>query len=169
MKAIFFNKSAKLSVIAFLSVLVVLTSCEQEQYGPNLSVAPGGGTVSKYKSYTLSSTDAQNIYGRIVFWKDNTGVTLVQMGLYNTTPELTYASGIFTGAIATGSTSQLMPLYAVDGATGSFGTSKFYIISDKSFFDKLGTFDANVKVIIGTTTVASGDIGANAEPVAEAG
>jgi len=166
MKA-FLNKIAGISVFAFISILVVLTSCEQEKFGPNLSVAPGGGTVSTYKSYTLSSTDSQNIYGRVVFWKDNTGVTLVQMGLYNTAPEETYTSAIFNGTIATGSTSQVMSLYGVDGATGAFAASKFFIISDKTFFDKLGALDANVKVMIGTTTVASGDIGANAEPVAE--
>jgi len=165
MKA-FFNKTTRLSTIAFLSILVVFTSCEQEKFGPNLSVAPGGGTVSTYKSYTLTSTDTQAIYGRVVFWKDNTGLTLVQMGLYNTSADAIYASGIFAGTVLAGSTSQLMPLSSVDGTTGAFSVNKFYIISDKTFYDNLGSYDANVKVMIGTTTVASGNIGANAEPVA---
>jgi hypothetical protein len=168
MKALL-NKNARLSLTVLLSFLAVLISCEQEQYGPNLSVAPGGGTVSTYKSYTLSSTDAQNIYGRVVFWKDNTGLTLVQMGLYNTLSTESYESGIFSGTVALGASTQLVPLYSVDGATGSFKTSKFFIINDKTFFDKLEDYNANVKIMMGTTTVASGDIGSNSDPVAEEG
>lgn len=161
-------KKIKSMLFVGLSVIAFFSSCEQEEYGPNLSVAPGGGTVSTYKSYTISSTSTQNVYGRVVFWKDNTGVTLVQMGLYNTEASGSYTSAIFGGTTLV-STAQLIPLYAIDGATGSFATSKFYVISDKTFFDKLGTYNANVKVMSGNTTIASGDIGANSDPVAEEG
>jgi hypothetical protein len=152
-----------------LLFMVFITSCEQEEYEPQLSVAPGGGTISTYKAYTLVSSDpgGQNIYGRVVFWKDNSGYTLVQIGLYNTVATQSYTATIFGGTTSAPGSS-ITTLYTVDGSTGAFGTSKFFVISDKTFFDKLNTYNANVRVSLAATIVASGNIGANAEAVAEA-
>jgi len=151
-----------------VSMLLLETACEQEKYEPNLTAAPGGGTVSVYKAYTLTSNDSRAVYGRIVFWKDNSGYTLAQVGLYNTTKAESYTSAIFSGKLAGASTTKLMSLDAVNGETGAFANSKFFVIADKTFYDKLESYNANVKIMVGAATIASGDIGSNADPVAEA-
>lgn len=152
----------------FLSVIAFLSSCEQNKYEPNTSVAPGGGTVTTYKSYSLSSATGTTVYGRVVFYKYSAAVTLVEMGLYNTTTGTTYTSSIYEGKIAESSTKALKPLDTVSGETGSFSSSKYYTINEAGFYDKLTTYSAHVKVMAGTTLVASGNIGANATPVAQA-
>lgn len=160
---------ASIRAIAILTALVVfLGSCEQEYFEPNLSTAPGGGTVSTYKAYTLSSEDpgGDNIYGRIVFYKYSSTVTLVQIGLYNTNPDQSYSADIYGGAVETGGTLS-KSLDAVSGESGAFSSSKYFTISDASFFEGLADYDASVKVMLGSTTVAAGDIGMNADPVAE--
>lgn len=157
-----------LSLGAVLSLMILSVSCEQQNYEPNANVAPGGGTVSTYKAYTLSSADAKNIYGRVVFYKYSSTVTLVQMGLYNTTSGTAYSASVYQGALATNSTTALKALDAISGATGSFSTDKYYTINEAGFYDKLGTYNASVKVMAGSTLVASGNIGANAAPVAQA-
>jgi hypothetical protein len=150
-----------------LSLVALSTSCEQQNYEPNYNVAPGGGTVSTYKAYTLASTDGKNIYGRVVFYKYSSSVTLVQIGLYNTTKGTAYAASIYQGKLATGSATALKPLDTISGATGEFATNKYFTISEAGFYDKLGAYDANVKVMLGTAVVASGNVGANAAPVAQ--
>ena len=150
-----------------LAVAAFLSSCEQQQYEPNLSVAQGGGTVTTYKSYTLSSAAGATVYGRVVFYKYNTSVTLVEMGLYNTTTGTAYASSIYQGKLTENSTTALKPLDAVSGATGEFATNKYFTINEAGFYDKLSTYSANVRIMSGTTLVASGNIGANAAPVAQ--
>ncbi|WP_229201697.1 hypothetical protein [Arsenicibacter rosenii] len=142
-----------------------LTACEQTNYDPNMSVAPGGGTVSTYKAYTLASADSKNIYGRVVFYKYSTAVTLVQIGLYNTASSATYTASVFQGTLAGNLATVLKPLDTVSGATGAFATNKYFTISEAGFYDKLTTYNANVKVLAGTTVVAGGNIGANAAPV----
>ena len=42
-----------------LLLTALLTACEQKDFEPNYNAAPGGGTLSTYKAYTLASTSAQ--------------------------------------------------------------------------------------------------------------
>ncbi|QJW89720.1 hypothetical protein HNV11_10185 [Spirosoma taeanense] len=161
------KRSAFCLLNLLIALVVFLTSCEQQNYEPNLSVAPGGGTVSTYKSYTLTSADSKNIYGRVVFYKYSSAVTLVQMGLYNTASGSSYSAGIYQGALAANSTTVLKPLDAVSGATGGFSTNKYFVISEAGFYDKLNTYNASVKIMTGSALVATGNIGANAAPVAQ--
>lgn len=161
MKTIF-NRTITLLLI----MTVVLSSCEQENYEPNLTAAPGGGTVTTYTAYTLSPTTPDDISGRIVFYKYSSKVTLVQIGLYNTSEELSYSAAIFSGALAA-SGGSIVALDEVSGATGAFGTDKFFVINSEGFYDALADYDANVKVMFESATVSEGDIGMNAEPVEE--
>ena len=147
-----------------LLLTALLTACEQKDFEPNYNAAPGGGTLSTYKAYTLASTSTQGIYGRVVFYKYSATVTLVQMGLYNTVKGTTYQAAIYGGALATNSTMALKPLGAIDGATGAFATTKYFSINEAGFYDKLDAYNASVK-IMGTAMVASGNIGSNAKPV----
>ncbi|WP_246202190.1 hypothetical protein [Spirosoma agri] len=148
-------------------MLALLSSCEQNKYEPNTNVAPGGGTVTTYKSYTLTSATGATVYGRVVFYKYSSSVTLVEMGLYNTTSGTTYASSIYQGKLAESSATVLKPLGSISGATGEFSGSKFYTINEAGFYDKLASYSANVKIMAGTAMVASGNIGINATPVAQ--
>ncbi len=147
----------------------LLSSCEQEYFEPNTTALPGGGTVSTYKAYTISSfnPDGDNVYGRVVFYRYSATVTLVQMGLYNTDPSETYSAEIYSGPISAGSTTVVKGLDGIDGESGAFVSSKYVVIKDATFFDNLDAFDASVKVLLGTSAVAGGDIGANEDPVAE--
>lgn len=154
-----------LSTVLLLTVL--FTACEQKDFEPNYNAAPGGGTLSTYKAYTLTATGAQGIYGRIVFYKYSPTVTLVQMGLYNTTKGTTYQASIYGGTLATNSTTALKPLDKIDGATGAFATTKYFSISEAGFYDKLDAYNASIRVM-GAAMVASGNIGANAKPIASA-
>ncbi|MBC7571529.1 MAG: hypothetical protein H7319_17640 [Spirosoma sp.] len=156
------NTLYTLSTVLLLTAL--LTACEQKDFEPNYNAAPGGGTLSTYKAYTLTSTSAQGIYGRVVFYKYSAAVTLVQMGLYNTTKGTTYQASIYSGALAANPTTALKPLDKIDGTTGAFATTKYFSINEAGFYDKLDTYNASVK-IMGTTMVASGNIGSNAKPV----
>ncbi|QMW00189.1 hypothetical protein [Spirosoma foliorum] len=167
MNRYFNTKSIFPALGLFLSALIFLSSCEQNKYEPNTSVAPGGGTVTTYKSYTLTSASGATVYGRVVFYKYSSTVTLVEMGLYNTTTGTTYASSIYQGKLADNSSTALKPLDAISGATGEFSSNKYFTISEAGFFDKLSTYSANVKILSGSTLVASGNIGANATPVAQ--
>ncbi|MCK8494400.1 hypothetical protein M0L20_21205 [Spirosoma sp. RP8] len=160
-------KSAGLLLCFVCSLTIFLGSCEQKSYEPNLNAAPGGGTVSTYKAYTLSSTDGKNIYGRVVFYKYNPSVTLVQVGLYNTTAGASYTSSVYQGKITESTATVLKPLDSISGATGEFSSNKYFTISEAGFYDKLNAYNANVKIMAGTTLVASGNIGANAAPVAQ--
>jgi hypothetical protein len=164
MKSIF-NKTY---VYMALMISVVMLSCEQETYEPNLTTAPGGGTVTTYKAYALSPSNADNIYGRIVFYKYSSTVTLVQIGLYNTKPASTYSAIIAGGKTLDAGTATLYTLDTVNGETGAFGTFKYFTISKADFFDQLDAYNANVKVKLAASDVAAGNIGANAEPVAAA-
>jgi hypothetical protein len=150
-----------------LIILATLLSCEQATVTPKLATAPGGGTLSAYKAYTLDSIVGQNnVYGRIVFWKDNANNTLVQISLYNTSKDTAYPTGIFKGIAAAGPVDELMPLYSIDGTTGEFGTSKFYVIGDKNFYSSIDKLDAHIRILVGAALVASGNVGSNSKPVA---
>lgn len=150
-----------------LSLLTLFSACEQQNYEPNATVAPGGGTLSTYKAYTLSAADKATVYGRVVFYKQSPTVTLVQMGLYNTASGTSYSAAIYPGALPASSATALKPLDAVSGATGEFATNKYYVINEAGFYEKLNTYNASVKIMAGSTPVATGNIGANATPVAE--
>jgi hypothetical protein len=167
MKPIYFKRST-LFLSGLILIAALITSCEQENPEPDMNAAPGGGTISTYKAYTLASVTADDVHGRVVFWEDNSHNTLVQISLYNTEEGTQYPAAIFDGAVAEASATRLEPLYDVDGATGAFGVSKFYIIHDKDFFAALQAYDAHVSVLLGDDIVATGDVGANAAPVASA-
>jgi hypothetical protein len=158
-----------LIIVAALAIAGFLSSCEQEYFQPNTSAMPGGGTVTTYKAYALGTPDpdGESIYGRIVFYKYSSKVTLVQMGLYNTDPEKDYVSEIYNGALSDGSTTLSRALDNVDGESGAFATFKYFTITDETFFDGLAAYDANVKVKLGASVIVAGDIGANAAPVEE--
>ena len=163
----FFTKRNLIPALGFLLAMsAFLSACEQNKYEPNTSVAPGGGTVTTFKSYTLTSATGATVYGRVVFYKYNATVTLVEMGLYNTTSGTAYAASIYEGKAET-ATKALKPLDAISGATGEFSSNKFYTINEAGFYDKLPAYNASVKIMAGTKMVASGNIGANATPVAQ--
>ncbi|MBT1685065.1 hypothetical protein [Dawidia soli] len=165
MKSIYIKQSI-LTLLGLCLVVTLITSCEQEELEPEMNAAPGGGTISTYKAYTIDAAPGSEVHGRIVFWQDNAGHTLIQLSLTNTDEGTSYPSAIFDGAVAEASTIKLEPLYDIDGATGSFNTSKFYIISDKEFFESLDTYDAHVSVLLDDDIIATGDVGVNADPVA---
>lgn len=162
----FFNTLHLVPTFGILLSLFFLTSCEQQVYEPNLSAAPGGGTISTYMAYTLASADGTNVYGRVVFYKYSSSVTLVQVGLYNTASGTSYSSSIYQGKLAESAGTVLKPLDAISGATGEFSSNKYFAINEAGFYEKLSTYNANVKIMAGATLVASGNIGANATPVA---
>lgn len=156
-----------LILFAALAIAGLLSSCEQETYEPATSAMPGGGTVSTYKAYTLGSSDPDgaNIYGRVVFYKYSTTVTLVQMGLYNTTAGSDYVAMIFDGAVEDELETVSHTLDKVDGASGAFATYKYFTIEGDTFYDNIDEYNANVRVLLDDDVVAAGDIGANAPPV----
>lgn len=147
--------------------ILLLASCEQENLSAETGVAPGGGTLTGFKAYTLEASTPDDVYGRIVFWKESTGNTLVEIGLYNTDDDTQYTTGIFTGKAADGSSTKVVPLYSINGASGEFSTHKFYVITDKAFYGSLSTMNAHVSVYKGADLVTAGDLGANADPVEE--
>lgn len=152
----------------YLAALFFFTACEQEEAVVELGTAPGGGTVTTYKAYTIEGVTAADIHGRVVFYKDNSDYTLVQVSLYNTEEEAVYPTELLTGDADEDTPDVLIPLYTIDGSTGEFAPSKFYVIKDKTFFAGLTELDAHVKIMFGSDLVSKGNIGKNATPVAEA-
>jgi len=151
----------------YVLLLFFITSCEQEEAVVELNTAPGGGTVSTYKAYSLDAVTEDDVYGRIVFYKDNSNYTLVQVSLYNTDSEADYITTLFSGSSEVENPAELLDLYTVDGETGEFSPSKFYVIKDKTFFDGLTEYDAHLKIMVAETLVSIGNLGKNATPVAE--
>ena len=90
--------------ILILIALVNAVSCEQETLEPITTAAPGGGTLSNYVAYSVDSVAGQqtNVYGRVVFWKDNLSRTLVQVSLYNTVADTFHPAFFVEGAIGSG-------------------------------------------------------------------
>lgn len=159
-----------LKSITCMVALLLIFSCEQERLEPELGVAPGGGTLTTFMAYTIDSTDpdGSNVYGRIVFWKDNLNRTLVQVSLYNTVPDLLHPALILGGSTATAGAT-LITLDNVSGNTGELNNSKFYIITDTAFYGSLDSLNAHINIYLSgsdDTIVASGNLGANAAPVA---
>lgn len=156
--------------ISFLVLLVItFGSCDLEPLQSAQEVAEGGGTLETYTAYTINSTDpmGSNVYGRIVFWKTDLDQTLVQISLYNTIEDIMHPAVLIDGAAGVG-TAVMMPLDAINGSTGEFSTSKFFLISDTSFYDGVMALDAHVSISLSDsddTIVATGDIGINVDPV----
>lgn len=78
-----------------------------------------------------------------------------------------YITTLYSGAEDAGTHAVVKELYTVDGSTGEFAPSKFYVISDKTFYDGLDDFDAHLKITAGELLVSVGNVGKNAIPVAE--
>jgi hypothetical protein len=153
----------------FLFILLFALSCEQERLEPELTTLEGGGTLSQYTAYTINAADpsGSNVYGRVVFWKDNLGRTLVQISLYNTVDGLLHPALLIEGPATSGG-AVLYDLEAVSGDTGELESSKFFIISDTSFYDGITELDSHIDIYLSEadpTVVASGNLGVNAEPV----
>ncbi len=159
----------------FLLVAVFgMISCEQERLEPILTTADGGGTLNEYVAYDLASTDptGSNVYGRVVFYKTTLDQTLVQISLYNTIADFMHPALVLQEPIGA-DMSTVLTLDDIDGSTGEFSSSKFFIITDTAFYDSLegeaASLDAHVNIYLSDaddTVVASGDIGINAMPVA---
>ena len=155
-----------INFFASVIILCVLTSCEQSGVEPSLGVAPGGGTLTSYSAYSISYiAGPDEVEGRVVFWKESTGKTLVQVSLYNTVEDVSYTTGLFSGTAASGSVVKIQDLYTISGSTGEFETHKFFVIDDADFYSSLSSFDAHIKILVGDDLVASGDVGLNATPV----
>ncbi|MUH36679.1 hypothetical protein D9O36_12570 [Zobellia amurskyensis] len=158
------------TIILIFTVALGLLSCEQERLEPVLTTAEGGGTLSTYLAYTIESTDpsGSNVYGRVVFYKTTLDQTLVQVSLYNTVDGLMHPALILDGASGTETTTTITALDTIDGSTGEFASSKFFVITDESYYDAIETMDAHINIYLSPTDdtiVASSDIGLNAEPV----
>ena len=151
--------------ISCLFLIISTLSCEQERLEPVLTTAEGGGTLTKFTAYSIESVDADtDINGRVVFWEDTAGQTLVQVSVYNTTAGEMYPASIMMGDIGMETTS-IVDLYDVSGDTGELSDTKFYAITDTSFYDSVPTMDSHINILSGSTIVATGGLGINAEPV----
>ncbi|MBU2947067.1 hypothetical protein [Zobellia uliginosa] len=157
------------NILVAMVVTAGLFSCEQERLDPVLTTAEGGGTLSEYMAYTIASTDpsGSNVFGRIVFWKSTLNQTLVQVSLYNTVPGLEHPALVLEGMVGTETTTTLT-LDNISGDSGEFEANKFFVIDDTEFYDAIPAMDAHVNIYLSETDdtiVASGDFGANANPV----
>ncbi len=158
--------------ILFLAIAMSFLSCAQERLEPILTTADGGGTLTEYVAYTLASTDpmGSNVNGRIVFYKTAIDQTLVQISLYNTIVDIMHPALLLEGASGTSMT-PMITLDNINGTTGEFSSSKFFVITDTAFYDSLegetASLDANVSIYLSAadnTIVASGGVGINAMP-----
>lgn len=162
-----FMNEARHIIMLMFSVAILFTACEQDELEPEMNAAPGGGTLTTYKAYTLDSIAGQgNIYGRVVFWLGNADNTLVQVSLYNTVSGQSYPTGIYAGKSVDGSVEKLLTLYTIDGDKGEFSTHKFFAITGTEFYESLDDYDAHLSIFKETTIISSGDVGTNADPVA---
>ena len=159
----------QLYLYVFIITALFCFSCEQERIEPILTTAPGGGNITAFKAYTIDSIPGiSTVYGRVVFWEQPNGQTLVQAALHNTIDGIMHPAMLMSGTTASGGSTVLTQLYDVNGATGEFATHKFYVIADTDFFDNLDTYDAHFSVQLSSidpTIVATGDVGINATPV----
>jgi len=158
-----------IKIISLIFLVFFIASCEQEMPEAALEAAEGGGTLRHFTAYTIDAADpsGSNVYGRVVFWQDNLNRTLVQVSLYNTIEGLQHPALILDGATGV-ETTTLITLDTVSGDTGELNDNKFYVISDTAFYNGLLDLDAHINIYLSdtdNTIVASGNIGANAEPV----
>lgn len=156
--------------IAVIIAILTMISCDQERLEPELETADGGGTLDTYTAYSIGEKSDTAIYGRVVFYLDDLGRTLVQVSVYNTEEGTLYPTRLMEGMTGDESAT-LISLYDVEGKEsngllyGELSDSKFYVISDTAFYDTLSGLDAHISLYSGTTVIATGDIGANTEPV----
>ena len=157
-------------LLSFFSIMTLaFFSCDQERLEPVMNVADGGGTLTSYLAYSIDSIPGQqtHIYGRIVFWEDNLGQTLVQVSLYNTIQDAVHPALLEEGVAGAGST-VLTELYDISGNTGELSVNKFFVIPDKEYFNGIPGMDMHINIYLGRgddTIVAAGDLGLNADPV----
>src|SRR5688572_28411709 len=117
------NINKYFNFFASIMILYALTSCEQAGVEPSLGAAPGGGTLTTYSAYSITYiAGPDEVEGRVVFWKESTGKTLVQISLYNTVEDVSYTTGLFSGTAASGSVVKIQDLYTISGSTGEFET-----------------------------------------------
>ncbi len=150
-----------------LLILFMTVACEQERLEPVLTTADGGGVLSKFIAYSIEPSDGSTeVSGRIVFWKDRLSRTLVQVSLYNTTPEMELPAMIVAGPMGEDG-SVLTELYAISGESGELSDHKFFMISDTEYFDNIPSLDAHINIYHqdGIDILASGNLGLNTEPV----
>lgn len=153
-----------------LFLLLILASCDQERLEPVLTAADGGGKMTSFMAYTIGTESDTDVYGRVVFWKDGLGRTQVQVSVYNTAIGVSYPVSLVNGSSAMAG-GELMSLYDLIGKEanglvfGELGESKFYTITDTAFYDGLPALDAHISIYSDGSVIASGDIGANADPV----
>lgn len=154
------------ALVLFTLITALFAACNEEPLSPKTNTAAGGGTLTSFMAYAINST-ASTVSGRVVFWKDSENKTLVQISLKNTLKDVMHPVSLMKGAI--GNEAEVsMSFYDVSGTTGEFGESKFYVISDPTFYSSLKTMDVHVNVFLSAqdkTIVAAGNIGKNADPV----
>lgn len=156
-------------VVFALMILFTWIACDQERLAPVTSVADGGGTLISYLAYSVDSIQGQgsHVYGRIVFWKDHQGNTLIQVSLFNTLENTSHPALIVEGASGQEGI-VLTQLADVSGSTGELSDHKFYVINDLAYYDKLPDLNAHINVYRGrgdNTLIATGNLGIHAEPV----
>ncbi|MEQ9220534.1 MAG: hypothetical protein RLO17_20945 [Cyclobacteriaceae bacterium] len=154
-------------LLMLFAVSVMFMACEDEKLEPESIAAPGGGTLTSYKAYTLDSVPGfGNIYGRAVFYPTTTGYTLLQVSLYNVMEGSSHPAVMIAG-------SDVTELYTIENtgegySFGEFSTAKYFVINTPSFYDGLDTYDASIEISLSSadaTVVTSGGIGLKAEPV----
>ncbi|UII28741.1 hypothetical protein LVD15_10035 [Fulvivirga maritima] len=155
--------------IFIVATTIIFSSCEQERLEPITTAANGGGAVESYYAYEIDSMVGQgtNVYGRIVFWKDQGGNTLIQVALHNTIDDTDYPTSILAGSKGS-DTEEILSLYEVNGNSGEFRESKFYVIGDSEYFDNILLMNAHINIYLTedkNTIVASGNLGVNNTPV----
>ena len=92
---------------------------------------------------------------------------MVQISLFNTIPDFLHPALILEGAAGTGGAT-MVTLDEVSGDTGELNENKLFLISDTAFYDTVVTMDSHVNIYLSEmddTIVATGNLGANAEPV----
>ena len=126
--------------------MLMIVSCDQERLEPIMTVAEGGGKLTIYSAYAIGTESDTDIYGRIVFYKDNIGRTLVQVSVYNTEVGTLYPTSIMTGPVGDEG-SPLIALYDIVGKQangldfGELSDTKLFTITSTAFFDALTDLD----------------------------
>ncbi|MEM6831347.1 MAG: hypothetical protein AAGA66_16870 [Bacteroidota bacterium] len=160
--------------LIFMIILMISYSCEQESFEPILTTEDAAGTLINFKAYEINDLTGQpdSAYGRVVFWLGLDGNTLVQLSLYNVPEDVTFQTDMLSGTVATPG-AEIMGMYDVTNTGegydfGEFSTSKYFVITDLSFYSALAELNAHVGIMneVGIM-IAGGDIGLNSDPVEE--
>ncbi len=185
----------KLSVVTLLLLVFSSCELERLESAQEVADGGGTLTNFKAYTLDATDPATNNVFGRIVFWETTLNQTLVQISLQSpefadlydiTTPsDVVYPSAIMADAVGVETTTS-MSLYDVEfyasaytttdaegeettafNYYGEFGESKFFIIDDADFYGSIEDLDSHVNIYDadGTTILASGNIGVNADPV----